>query len=214
MCEPYHSIVQFPDQDDDGGQTETRLQFGLGKLYDIGKKISSWFHFSRMGMGHSESITDVMGRDPLSIGRSQLQLPPMTRYEAAWWKREVHRDGTYRGHEFDANFALEAAEAYAKKVSIGDLRMLRRFLETTLQKTDRISMYVQSFFEMLNPTGRDLLAKDLNDMFGTTRWGAYNLGGKAGRFNNATSEERASLIRLVMGYTRRKKLLIPVWTDQ
>ena len=85
MCEPAHSIIQYPTRnprDDDsfgGGNSampipmDRRLQAGLGpQIMEIGRKIGEWFHFSKIGNGHTEAIQ-------LS-GRASLLLPAHTKY--------------------------------------------------------------------------------------------------------------------------------------
>lgn len=109
MCEPYHSIVQYPERDKDDNDHGPKIT-GLGQRQSLGskaldfmKKIKSWFHFSKMGSGHSEAIR--------ANRTTELWLPPDTRYEVAWWNRSVKRDGKYTGHEFDAAEALNSCRA-------------------------------------------------------------------------------------------------------
>lgn len=64
MCEPMHSITQYPDQDDDGNPTGSRVEAMLGRpnvVVKFFKKLGSFFHLSRMGAGHSESVGQAIG---------------------------------------------------------------------------------------------------------------------------------------------------------
>lgn len=195
MCEPYHSIVQYPSQDDLGNPTESRLR-ASNKFLDWGKKILDWFHFSKLGSGHSEAT---------GFGYQQLrQLPDPTSYEAHWWNRTVHLDGEFRGVDFNRKDAIECAEEYARRTSIGNLSILRRFLEGSLRATRRMAMYEERLVSgMLNHAGRDLIVGRLrqferdhgHDQF---RW--------AGSVKN-------QYIKLLMGFTRKRDLLVPEWAD-
>jgi len=143
MCEPTHSIVQFPNNDDQGNSTEPRVRSKLGKIAEWGKKIRDWFHFSTMGAGHSANLE--------LVGAQEILLPSSTQYEALWWNRTVHIDGRYRGKEFDKEIAGNAAHSYAKEVSIGNLTKLRMFLETSMRKSERPGMYINAFLTQMLP---------------------------------------------------------------
>jgi len=75
MCEPAHSIVQYPTDFDDhnlpGGQmdSESRLKLALGKFWNTGKRIKNWFHYSKLGAGHHSIFEN---------GRKTLYLPKPT----------------------------------------------------------------------------------------------------------------------------------------
>lgn len=134
MCEPNHSIVQYPDQDDRGNPTSTMIDAipsnGDGFFTWAKKKIKSWFHFSKLGKGHSEAMSTLSAW-------ARQRLPEDTKYEAAWWARTVRLDGRYNGgHEFDAAEAFNAAHEYAHRVSLGNMTLLRQFLQGSIQKTD------------------------------------------------------------------------------
>lgn len=133
MCEPTHSIVQFPDEDDGGNPTEPRIDALPTLAQKEGwwtwakKKIGRFFHLSKLGNGHSETLTLIT---PLT----HSFLPIDTKYEALWWDRTVHLDGTFHGPDFNQSFALECATDYANRVSIGNLTLLRQFIEGSMKK--------------------------------------------------------------------------------
>lgn len=200
MCEPYHSVVQYPERDKDDNDHGPKLSGGLGaRALDFMKKIKSWFHFSKLGSGHSEAIK--------ANRTTELWLPPETRYEVAWWERKVRIDGKYSGHEFDAGLALSCAEEYSKLVSIGDLGQLRRFLEVSLAKTDRPHGYIEAFRNILNPQGRRALEDKL-------KWIAQD----AHRWSPmlrllGDNENLDRVIKILVGLTRKRNLLVPEWAD-
>jgi hypothetical protein len=192
MCEPHHSIVQYPIDDGDNDNT-TRLQWGLGKIFDWGKKIGSWFHFSKLGSGHTESIEWSKTKG--------LLLPNDTRYETDWWIRRVRLDSFDRSHETDR--ALAAARQYSEAVCIGDIQKFRRFFETSIQKSDRPRIYFLNFIErMLTQPARDEIALRVQRI-----WGKSLL-----QIGQIKQTDR--LCSLLLGYTRKRNLLVPEWADE
>lgn len=64
MCEPAHSIVQFPDpdeHDDDNYSSpqagKTSLSLALGGVLKFTTKIGRWLNLSRLGAGHGGAIS-------------------------------------------------------------------------------------------------------------------------------------------------------------
>lgn len=196
MCEPHHSINQFDD--DDGPRTGMLKGQVQQKPESWLKKISKWFHFSRMGAGHSEAIT--------ATGRMDFHtMPTLTRYEVKWWNRSIHRDGSYFGYEkAEAEHALEAATDYANRVSIGSLQNLRRFLEMSFLKTPYPQKYAGMFRCMLSQEGVSQYEKRLQ-----------RFGGVSRLVDRSWSEEklRKAIAAVCCGLTRKRGLLIPEWAD-
>ena len=200
MCEPTHSIVQYRDPNDghdsdngasaQSGYSTSRLVSGLSKW---AKKIRKWMHLSAMGSGHSETIGKRIGVSLWHFDNS------LFRFEANWWNRTVHRDG---GNS-DA-IQLDCAEDYAKLVSIGDLNQLRRFLECSMQNSDRSYLYLDRLrSDMLIPQGQQELDVKAKKVFGMKRWG----------FGSLAKMPLASVIKFTLGWTRKRKLLVPEWAD-
>lgn len=206
MCEPNHSIVQFPNEDDWGTPTESRL----GAAVDNGvlgwcKKIGRWLHLSKMGKGHSEAL----GITP--SWSSTSTLPDATFYEVEWWIRKVNLDGSFRTSMLShtpeywdsrrqiQQDAKDAAVKYAQAVSIGNLTTLRRFLETSIKKSSYASKYFQCFELMLTANGRDLFAKRFNDL-------RKSLG-------HVRDKNLDKYIKMTLGFTRKRHLLVPEWSD-
>ncbi len=202
MCEPNHSIVQFPNQDDQGNPTESRLdsipsEQGWGAW--LKKKIGSYFHFSKMGLGHSETLGTIS-----PVGRRLLIQD--TKYEAQWWDRKFHLDGTFHGPEYDKKEAFDCAHEYAKRVSIGNLTTLRQFLENSIMKTFQLSRYLELFAgSFLNREGsNEFLVKMKTKLYWQDLWNIpFNLD----------KEERRKLLKMMLGFTRRRNLLVPEWAD-
>lgn len=185
MCEPYHSIVQYPEDFDDSHFSDigvgNKLKLLLGHW---GKKIDSWFHISKMGAGHSLAT---------SFGVKQLgYLPPSIDYEGEWWYKNFKLDMPLR---FKNNVeAYEAAKKYHERVCIGDIQKFRRFLETSLRKSVRPKGYLTKLPLIFNSKGQDLF---------------YNrvlVRKKGGKLNE-------SIIKTIMGFTRKRNLFIPEWCD-
>jgi hypothetical protein len=194
-----HSIVQFPDQDNDGNPTESKLdQINLADGFwdKLKKKISSWFHFSKLGMGHSMALEHM-------TARMRQSIPQDTKYEVAWWIRNVKRDGLYYGNfRSEADEALQAASTYAHKTSIGNLQLLRQFLEMSMRKSMNPFSYMYTFERMLNKQGKELYNLKIRKLFGESINRLFHAD-----INFDTA------IKLMMGFTRKRQLLVPEWAD-
>jgi hypothetical protein len=206
MCEPYHSVVQLPEKPPDDSDIDVggTLSGGSGggiaaKLGSMLKKIGSWFHLSRMGSGHSESFE--------SSGLASQKLPPTLQYEINWVERSMTRDplndrSRVYLHQMLLNDAHEAAQIYADRVSVGSLPALRRFLEASVKASDRSWLYFDEFSRLLLPKHRDTYIKKIQE-----------LGGKLSRYGATDPATHPSITKLMLGYTRKRHLLIPEWAD-
>ena len=242
VCEPHHSIVQWDDSDDQDNPTQPLLEalpqhdtvFGMrppgeGIYGGIGmltipkakdfmawglKKIQEWWHLSKMGRGHSESLSLIK---PKHRGR----LPDDTKFENMWWQREVKIDGRYHGRfKSQEPFALEAATTYAKKVVNGNMTLLRQFLAGSMKHTVGRAgawAYVERIFDMLTLGGKDVLTKKLKqllrpDVGNLSRTGRMFLSygdGLAAKVNQNVE----MVIKVILGFTRKRNLLVPAWAD-
>ena len=192
MCEPAHSIVQYPDQPDEdqpfsGQATQEQIIQAVSPSFLIkwAKKIGSWFHVSRLGGGHSETIRVKACH--------YHRLPTPIKYEGLWWERLFTQDG----HAVLIPGQENAAHNYFNLVAAGNIQTLRRFLETSMRVSDIPEIYADRVFEMLTPQGRDIFRKIRAKV-------RYNYG--------STFKER--LIDATVGITRRRNLLIPRWADK
>lgn len=206
MCEPNHSINQFPDDPD----LTPKVQSAFQKVTEWAKKVGSWFHFSKMGMGHSESIR---------YGKNQsLYIPEPTRYEAKWWFRRFERDGSFIGSDGkvyrewgdrpphimeEMADAFDSARIYADQVCLGSLSAFRRFFETSVQKSNYANLYFEQFRSMLNTEGRLEMDKKLK--FLDLRSSYFSIG--------AVDRNKDAMTKICMGLTRKRGLLIPEWAD-
>jgi len=164
----------------------------LGKIWDWGKKIANWFHFSKLGSGHSESIEWNKTK--------HLILPAKeVRYEGAWWNRTFKIDGY--PDTLEAERAKQAAHEYSNIVCMGNIQVFRRYFETSLNQSSRFMLHVQQFLDgMLNPKGKDLFTRKMQQCFPRkTRMREYI--------------KTPQVINLVMGFTRKRELLVPEWSD-
>jgi len=190
MCEPYHSIVQYGNHDDDDNISPQSGNYIIGKLGDFAKKVKGFFHISKLGGGHSRAIGNITGNALLAYESD------FTLFETAWWNRTTHLDsGKITNHD-----QMTAAKEYSNLVSIGDLRQLRNFLETSMKKSDRPELYAHRFFDgILTEKGKVAFETKFKHSFK-----------RKTRFTNIDAE---SLIKFVIGFTRKRNLLIPEWSD-
>jgi len=200
MCEPHHSIVQFPPQDDDNPYSDLpggRLGMVLGKVARVGKKVRGWFHLSRMGAGHSEATQQIFGR---------VDLPGFNSLEVAWWKRQTRFDfpSINRSDE-----AWSAAREYAERTSIGHIQTLRRFLEESITHSDRPWSYWEQMRQMLMPAGISQLEEKTRRVIGDKICRPSSFA----RISLSPKLQR-QLANCIVGLTRQRNLLTPVWADE
>lgn len=209
MCEPAHSIVQYPDKTDDDHDLpqgnmpmDVRIKKTLGERFSEwwGKHIGSWFHFSKVGNGHTSAIS--------LTGKASLILPEHTRYEGLWWERKFILDGRFHGPKSDLADAFEAAKKYHETTVMGSMKQFRRFFEQSLCKTDRYASYIVRFVEnCLNQKGREQLLKKARQLFGKTAQVECLI-------NRRTSDaKKEQIIKFLMGFTRKRTLFLPHWSD-
>lgn len=209
MCEPHHSIVQYPQNRDDdfsgggGAPTEDLLKPSIGKgILDWFKRIKEWLHFSKLGTGHSEALR--------KIGTFSSLIPHETRYETRWWDRTTRLDGKFYGLEFNQESAWQAAHDYAKVVSIGSLGLLRNFLEVSIRKSEKPYMYVKKVLdELILPKGRDYASRKLKAILNRK---TYNLFDSLG-LNHRKDNSVEAAIKVILGLTRKRHLLNAAWAD-
>jgi hypothetical protein len=238
MCEPYHSIVQYPVVDEEGRSVQAMLAGqaedmttkdddedtpegpkGTGskskpqKLSWIGR-ILEWLHYSKLGSGHSEAIR--------IMGRFSSLIPPETRYECAWWERTTRVDAPFaRSHNNggDYGLALGAASEYAKRVCTGSLSLLRRFLEVSIRRSKFPEKYLTTVAEqLLVPSGRDEMVRRLRGALALKNKYNNNLWTMFGsRCYNSQGTDRKTIIdravKVIIGITRQRKLMVSPWSD-
>ena len=134
MCEPRHSISQWPEElgDDDDGQVANDLSGSRAQ-----KRLPGWFrqkleqirgrwfgrfaHISRFGSGHTDSLFQLESGVTVDLGSSVLPLA--TKWQSRWWDRVVRIDGLFKGVSVDRDAAQKAAEAYATATCLGSLSL-------------------------------------------------------------------------------------------
>ncbi len=193
MCEPSHSVVQFPDHNDDGDFQGTKVESLLGKVTRWTQKILSFTHLSRYACGHSENFTNT-------VNFYHLNRVQYWQYEGHWWNRNFIID-MGKPHEE----AVDTAKYYSDLLVTGSLGNFRRFFEESTKKTEYKNNYFHAFFDkMLNQKGRQHATGHLKRFFGINgfSFGAVIREGKT-----------EQLTKFFMGYTRKRNLLVPEWAD-
>jgi hypothetical protein len=207
MCEPGHSIVQYPDHTTDdnlpfGGQMdqESRLKAILGSVADWACKVGRWFHCSTLGGGHS------MATKPISY-QVHRYLPRATDYENNWWNRSLVIDGVYQGPALDRDEAFAAAKTYSDEVVTGSVAKLRRFLEVSITRSKfHAYSYVTNLMEdTFTAEGRQAVMDRFRQLFHV-----HNIGDLRRVFGGAMKQVA---VNCLLGFTRRRKLFLPVWAD-
>jgi hypothetical protein len=227
MCEPSHSIVQYPTYDpftedpirsliSTAVATARTIELSEANTPEKVEKIQSslllpqgvvsgnFINYSRFGSGHSESI----GKLPT---RTLERLPQDVKYEAHWWNRNVKLDSRVPKwvETFGKQESLDSATFYAERASIGDLKIFRRFLENSLKFSDRPYVYIDHFMMMLTSRGKTFIAEKL-------RW-IFN--GKAVNVSMTLhsmlldKKQKEVAIGVMLKATRKREYLCAEWSD-
>lgn len=144
MCEPAHSIVQFPDphefDDDDYASPQagqTSLAMKLRGVLKFTTKIGKWLNFSRLGSGHGGALTKVQTKAKSELQRHRNQLPDIVEqvasqhfyvapslsdlsllhtvsYEHDWWQRHFHLDGEFSNPKLTPDDRADALKSAAE----------------------------------------------------------------------------------------------------
>jgi len=217
MCEPAHSIIQYPDSNDDEDDQskpqppmQDRLKMGLGeRIFALGRRIGNWFHFSKMGNGHSEAIA-MTGR-----AHQMVILPTHTKYEGLWWRREFQIDGHYHGYRHEMPTAHASAKEYHEDLVYSNIKTFRRFLEDSMKKSERPYVYAELLLEsVFTSQGRDMVLAKFGRVFGGTAGASLSEGYRllTDGLNKYGSNVDKS-IAMIMGFTRRRELYRSEWAD-
>lgn len=205
MCEPAHSIVQYPGDYDDSdlpfGDTidkESRLKAALGKAFRWTKKIGEWFHFSHFGSGHGG----------IANYRNTIFLPTPLLYEGEWWERKFHFDGW--GAK-PTTRSTEAARTYHDASVMGNMSLFRRFLETSMTSSSHprgAYVYVEALLEkVFTAEGANKLLEKFRRVFGRHATPAHVMS------QQSSEQEVEKAIKITMGFTRKRKLFLPHFAD-
>ncbi len=228
MCEPSHSIIQYPTIDpesQDPIRDAVRMAVSNAHQIEINEApneevaaaiksslmlpqgvISGHFiNYSRLGSGHSEAI----GKLP---ARVRLRLPEDVKYEAHWWNRSVKLDSRLPNWVklIGVDESKDSATVYANKTSIGDLKIFRRFLENSLLHSERPGNYAGPFFQMLSLKGFANFEKSLKRIFN----GKFSVSDTLHSvFKSKDKKTKAKVIGMMLNMTRKRENLVDEWSD-
>ncbi len=215
MCEPHGSIVQYPRFDEDERPVETIIQAAVETqrlilpeaerhiLIPNGAMIGRFIHYSRMGRGHSETINAILGRKNYRPARLPVQD---TKYETQWWDRRFRLDGSFHGQSFDQEDAYDSAKVYAERVVLGNVRLLRRFLELSITHSDVPYIYFEQAKHMLTHKAWLLFEDKLRFILERKDASIESLSVKAPRLVKAATDA-------LIGLTRKRINMVPEWAD-
>ncbi len=226
MCEPSHSIVQYPVSDPETQEpirdlvktavaTAQNLEIAEAPTPEKAEAIKSslilpqgvvidrFINYSRLGSGHSEAIGKLSPR-------IRCRLPEDVKYEAHWWERSVKLDGRKPRwvNDYGPEDSLNSATVYANRSSIGDMKIFRRFFENSLKHTDRPANYVDPFLSMINNKGREHLARSIKKFY-------HGKGGSLALTITSAllGPEKDRMIGLLLKITRVREYLNDAWAD-
>lgn len=206
MCEPAHSIVQYPDDFDSdlptgkGDGKESTLKAVLGKGFDWTKKIGKWFHLSKFGAGHHENTGSLNYR-------SRIYMPSPILWEGLWWERKFHFDGLIEPDP--GQIQRDAAKTYHNRSVMGNMSLFRRFLEKSMIESKQGAYsYVEALLEhVFTAEGVNKLLEKFRRVFGRSATPARLMS------QRSTKQEVEKGIKVVMGFTRRRGLFLPHFAD-
>lgn len=184
MCEPAHSITQFPL--DEHYYPEDHHQQALKFIQKRGKRIGNYYHISKFGAGHSLALGPI-------TSWLYFKMPQQTDYEGEWWQREFIVDGSTFNND---PMALIHAKSYHEQLCMGNIKTFRRFFEASLNRSNVPIIYADRFLEfVLNREGQDRFNQVV---------------GRLSRRVQKLSEKR---VKKIMGFTRKRDLFVPEWAD-
>jgi len=205
MCEPAHSIVQYPTDFDSPVSSQldkkSLLAAALGKGFGWAKKVGEYFHLSKFGAGHHENTGSLSYR-------SSIYLPDPVLWEGLWWKREFKFDGLVGWNSSSIPGSKTAAQEYHNSSAMGNMSLFRRFLETSMRKSSCPYVYVETMLEnVLTSEGVNKLLEKFRRVFGQSTSPAYVMS------RSSSKQQIEKAIKVVMGFTRQRRLFLPHFSD-
>ena len=159
---------------------------------DTFTKLQRFFGSKLRKIGRWFHISKMGAGHSLDLGYKVHEwLPDHIDYEGVWWQKDFKLDSFLQKPSGDA---FDAAKGYHLTVCGANMRTLRRFLEDSLQKTENAYFYIRKFHEMLNADGRRKFSQ---------------------RFyrKEVYTQLSTSQIKMFMGFTRKRNLFLPEWSD-
>lgn len=231
MCEPEHSFIQLDDDDFNDGQSG-KPRHWIGRFSGVVKgwtrQIGRFLHLSKFGSGHHVLLPNKgVNKGTLyhALSAHTQCDPAHIKWETDWARRELKFDnalisdpdqlysmykyiscyGVHKAQQQIADFEYrrQVAEQYSKESSTGNLSKLRRFLETSLNRTDNPLQYISRFCQMLTPKGADIYMKKIDAIISKKKFNKRMV----------MRHHLSSVISATLGFTRRRGLLIPCWAD-
>lgn len=228
MCEPSHSIIQYPTIDPESHdpiRDTVRLAISSARQIEIneapneevaaaiksslilpqGVVSGDFINYSRLGSGHSEAI----GKLPVYI---RSRLPEDVKYEAHWWNRSVKLDSRLPTWVklIGIDESKDSAKVYAEKTSIGDLKIFRRFFENSLLHSNRPGNYIEPFFKMLSMGGWDYLSQNLKRALS----GKISISDTLHSILKSKDKKlKEKVIGIMLKTTRKRENLVCEWSD-
>jgi hypothetical protein len=157
----------------------------LGKFGKWCKKIGGYFHLSKMGKGHHEALRYIGQR---------YNIKGKQDYEVAWWNRELRPDFC-----IVTDIEIKFAKKYADATSIGSLHALRQFLTSSLNLSRSPEDYIYTFrHKFLTKKGKKQLDNKLRGQLDIKTLNRIEIS--------------KSLVNAVLGFTRKRNLIVPEWS--
>lgn len=240
MCEPHQSIVQFNDDDYNNGQGGKPCHWAgriAGAIKQYGKQIGRFFHITQFGSGHSRIMAEKKITTVASFSLHSNLDPPHVKWEMLWPQRKMVFDSAIITNPDDLSvynsclsncYTLYSARTkiadledrrlkarkYSEDTATGTMGKLRQFLNLSIRKSGEPEKYVVNFFEMLTKSGIVSLEKKIIAITGMKKdfsmFERFSWKLKKHLKDKRTLE---SVIKVILGYTRRRNFLTPEWAD-
>jgi len=206
MCEPTHSVVQYPATQAAMGDTNHDVMRLLNAVsgrnrMSSGQKIGDYMHYHKAGFGHSETISKLTEAERL--------LPTETRYEGEWWNRDFKVDGPYNVPEFDKQMAYDMAAEYSRRHCTANTKILAKFLADSLRRSDQPEQYLERFLHMIKPSRRAVTWDEIKVHLQGSKPGTRVKMDKT----FIKSPKCDALIAQVMQLANTRDILVPEWAD-
>jgi len=188
MCIPAFSPVQYADFQLNGSGL---LQGAHSVLSNMGhsKKIGNFYHFSRLGVGHSAAT--------LYKARIADYLNEGSYWEGFWWngRQPIIKDKPFNMPESEILDARNAAQQYYETCCIGNIKTFRRWLLGSIEKTDRPDRFINRLEGVFHKNQFGQMQTELR----------IHAPASTNERVLISSEEKAMAARVIGKYLRRRK---------
>lgn len=236
-----------------------RYRTSLGQVFSWAKMIDDFYNFSKIGSGHSESIewaktkhyqiptddtryegqwwnrTFIMDGpfNYLGLNEHRMMQAVQSRYSGTVDEyKQTFVTSFKRWFTDRKSAAFESAKQYHEQTVIGNMKMLRRFLEESMLNSDSMPRYIEQLIShVFKPTAVNQLKQKLAIILGHkgppesmsfdtlysfkrgSWYTAINKPKGQPAMTKKNTQQEKNVIAAVMGLTRNRKYVTDIYAD-